>query len=196
MSRGNLYHPLLRPSRRLHQHFDRAMCRWNLKHVGFPSFARPGDAAFSHTSDNGYSGVDVKSFTGGVDSLRFVNASGLQSPPYGTPSVPAPWEKLRCDGNSLVIGGCQACVRSDSLVSRRCSLQHPCNSVARAPDAQRTTSISSLTHTGSYPPLPDARRSVWRAGCLCVICRHHLQSRCVHKCPVLYNIEVSSHVQH
>lgn len=41
-------------------------------------------------------------------------------------------------------------VRFDSLVSRRCSLQHPCNSVARAPDAHRTTSISQLTQA----PIP------------------------------------------
>lgn len=77
---------------------------WNLKTVGIPSYAHRTDTAYTHTQLDGYIGINVKSYSGSVDCITFVNASGAESPMYGRPAVPGPWTPLRCSDESRIIG--------------------------------------------------------------------------------------------
>lgn len=75
---------------------------WNLKTAGVPGYALPTDAAYSHTSLEGYSGI--KSYTGSLDSIQFVTASGAVSPVYGAPNILGAAVSLSCSAGSKIFG--------------------------------------------------------------------------------------------
>jgi hypothetical protein len=76
----------------------------NLKTAGVPGYALPTDAAYLHTSLEGYSGINAKSYTGSLDSIQFVTASGAVSPVYGAPNIPGAAVSLSCSAGSKNIG--------------------------------------------------------------------------------------------
>lgn len=75
---------------------------WNLKTAGVPGYALPTDAAYSHTSLEGYSGI--KSYTGSLDSIQFVTASGAVSPGMAHPTSLGAAVSLSCSAGSKIIG--------------------------------------------------------------------------------------------
>lgn len=77
---------------------------WNLKTAGVPGYALPTDAAYSHTSLEGYSGINAKSYTGSLDSIQFVTASGAVSPGMAHPTSLGAAVSLSCSAGSKIIG--------------------------------------------------------------------------------------------
>mgnify|MGYP001807207588 CR=1 FL=1 len=76
---------------------------WNLKTVGMSTPQQEG-AYYSHTSVGGFSGIEVKSFSGSVDCIRFRNMTGGMSPVIGNTDVPGAWTPLTCADESRMIG--------------------------------------------------------------------------------------------
>lgn len=75
---------------------------WNLKAVGINEYAQGTDLPYSHTSVDGYSGIAVKSYSGSVDCIQFINATGGRSTAVGNPTAGGNWTDLRCMDESRV----------------------------------------------------------------------------------------------
>jgi hypothetical protein len=72
--------------------------------VGVKAFTQSTDLPYSDTSVEGYSGIMVKSYSGDVDCIQFINATGGVTQMIGAPVVPGNWTVLRCLEESKIVG--------------------------------------------------------------------------------------------
>lgn len=77
---------------------------WNLKEVGL-AFASPTASNYSHTSLNGFEGIIIKGFSGGVDSIQLISARTKKlSAIFGAPNAFGPASTLQCEPGTVIVG--------------------------------------------------------------------------------------------
>ena len=76
---------------------------WNLNSIGVPylSLQTP---PFTHTSVEGYSGIMIKSHSGGVDCISLITTSGTVSPVFGATNIPGTPTVLSCTEGDKIVG--------------------------------------------------------------------------------------------